>query len=71
MDAKLMLVLSFTTIVAVTGYPSDPHTDISARPTWTHGAKAQLQSCGSCKYVTLGNGYRYCVKLCLSSKEYV
>ena len=65
-----MLVLTFTTIVAVTGYPSDPHTDVEARPPWTHEAKTQTQSCGNCNYVTLGNGYRFCVRLCLSCKEY-
>ena len=61
MDAKLMLVFTFTTIVVVTGYPSDPHTDIAAQ---------QINSCGDCFHVTLRHQVRFCVKYCLSSKEY-
>ena len=80
MDAKLTLVLIFTTIVVVTGSPlradiaarppwaSSMEADIAARPPW---AEAQLRSRGDCNYVTLKDGRRFCVRLAVTSKEYI
>ena len=64
MDVKLMLVLTFTTIVVVAGSPLQA--DIAAFPPQ---AKAQLISLGDCNYVTLQDGRRFCVKLAVTSKK--
>lgn len=64
MDAKLMLVLIFTTTVVVTGYPS---TNNIAHPL---PPSAQVTTCGNNYHVTLGSGEKFVVKLCNSSKDY-
>ena len=68
MDAKLMLVLIFTTVVA--GYPSNRHTDNTAR---LSPAEAQTVlnyvSCGSCFHLRLPPRALYCVQYCVTSKE--
>ena len=74
MDVKLMLVLTFTTIVVVAGSPAHPsRADIAAGPPWGYHdtkAEAQLRSRGDCNYITLKDGRRFCVALCVTSKEY-
>ena len=64
MDAKLMLVLTFTTIVVVAGYPSDLQTDFAA-----HVSQTILISCGECFFVTIPPQTRFCVNYCTTSKE--
>ena len=84
MDAKLMLVLTFTTIVVVAARPpwadiaarppwilDTPYADIAARPPWADTkAEVQIKSRGDCNHVTLKDGRRFCVNLCVTSKEY-
>ena len=63
-----MLVLSFTTIVVVAGYPSDSYTDIGAH---LSPAKAQTTTCGDCLYLRVTSQVCFCLKYCFSdsSKE--
>ena len=68
MDSKLMLVFTFTTIVVVAGYPSDPYTDFA---TLLSPAKSQTITYEDCFYLTFAPQVRFCLKYYFSesSKE--